>query len=242
VPGEPFYPASANLQAQTVTERDSIFAFLGTIDQETFTRAFSRLTDKSYTRYTRTEQFDEEDYLIAFGERVLRHGAGKTELVDHDSAGTFDYGYFSRFVSKTVDAYDPTDLARHIVPDDPAYMSARNREAYVYRTLPDTLMWDMVARVIEIRARPDEGDGQNIRRVRLYVERSSNKLIAMYLERIDLALWFREESRFYVHVRPTPAGEWVPYNTRFETLIRVPFRSAQRFRTVSTYYSFSERS
>ncbi|MEX0746403.1 MAG: hypothetical protein WD275_00290 [Rhodothermales bacterium] len=242
MPGELFYPASTNPFAQANTERDSLFTFLESIDQETFTRAFSRLSDRSYTRYTRTEQFDEEDYLIAFEERVLRHGEGKVDLVEHDSAGTFDYGYFSRFVSETGDTYDPTDLARHIVPDDPAYMSARNREAYVYRSLSDTLMWDMVARVIEVRARPEEGDGQNIRRVRLYIERGSNKLIAMYVERIDLALWFREESRFYVHVRPTSAGEWVPYNTRFETLIRVPFRSAQRFRTVSTYFSFAERS
>ena len=239
VPGEPFYPASTNPYAQAQTERDSVFSYIGTIDQDAFLNAFSKLKDQTFTRYTRTEQFDQDDFLLAFEERVLRHTPNGSEVVEEDSAGSFDYGYFSRFVSQTVDSYDPSNLARHIVPEDPAYMSPRNREAYVYRALPDTLMWDMVARVIEVRARPEDGDGQNIRRVRLYVDRGTNRLIAMYLERIDLALWFREESRFYVHVRPSPSGAWVPYNTRFETLIRVPFRSNQRFRTVSTYYSFA---
>lgn len=244
VPGEHFYPVSTNPYNQAQTERDSVFAYLSSIDQQSFRTAFTRLDQKNFTRYTRTEQFDGEDYLIAFEERILRHQGPSDErevmMMDRDSAGTFDYGYFSRFVSQTVDSRDPTDLARYIVPDDPAYMSARNQHAYVYRSLSDTLMWDAVARVIEVRARPEEGDGQNIRRVRLFVDRGTNRLIAMYLERIDLAMWYREESQFYVHIRPAPNGSWLPYNTRFETKIRVPFRSDQRFRTVSTYYQFGD--
>ena len=178
--------------------------------------------------------------------------AGRSEPADRtaqpfvtlsaDSAGRFDYGYFSRFVSENVADQIPEDLTRYIVPEDPAYLSERNRDAYVYRFLPDTLMWDMVARVVEIRARPAEGDGQNIRRVRLYIDRSSQTLIAMFVERIDLAMWFREESRFYVHIRPAPSGRWVPYNTRFESRISVPFRPTQLFRTVSTYYNFDRAS
>lgn len=241
VPGQPFYPASFNPYQQASTERDSIFTALNAINQDPFRNAFTALEQQAFTRYTRTEQFDKEDFLVAYQEHIIRHehegGARTYATQSMDSAGTFDYGYFSRFVSETVTTQDPPDLTRYVVPEDPAYLSERNRDAYVYRFLPDTLMWDMVARVIEIRARPADGDGQNIRRVRLYVDRGTQTLIAMYMERIDLAMLFREESRFYVHIRPE-GDHWVPYNTRFESRISVPFRPTQLFRTVSTYYKY----
>jgi hypothetical protein len=223
--------------------QDSIFAFLAMIDQEAFRGSFEYLNEKTFTRYTRSEQFDDNDVLLAFEERVIRHSGPPTgrnyDLVDQDSAGVFDYGYLRPFVSDVEPSRDPMDFARRIVPDDPAYMSARNRDAYVYRSLPDTVMGDVSARVIEIRARPQVGDSQNVRNVRLYVDRNSSRLIAMYLERIDRAMWYREESIFYVHVRMMPDTSWMPYNTRFETRITVLFRPAQRFRTASTYYGYS---
>jgi hypothetical protein len=246
VPGQAFYPVAYNPYQQTSAERDSILTALSEIDQSAFLGAFQQLAHHDFTRYTRTEQFDREDYLIAFQEHIVRHemrrGQRAYVTMAMDSAGAFDYGYFSRFVSENVTSQDPPDLTRHIVPEDPAYLSVRNRDAYIYRLLPDTLMWDMVARVIEVRAKPADGDGQNIRRVRLYVDRGSQQLIAMYMERIDLAMLFREESRFYVHTRPTPEGTWVPYNTRFESRISVPFRPTQLFRTVSTYFQYDATS
>lgn len=241
VPGQTFYPASYNPFQQHPAERDSIFTVLGAVDQAPFRAAFAQLEHHGFTRYTRTEQFDRGDYLVAFQEQVVRHaldGGRRAYLTQSlDSAGTFDYGYFSGFVSENVTSQDPPDLTSYVLPEDPAYLLERNRDAYVFRILPDTLMWDMVARVVEVRARPAEGDGKNIRRVRLYVDRGTNTLIAVYMERIDLAMWFREESRFYVHIRPAASGAWVPYNTRFESRISVPFRPTQLFRTVSTYYS-----
>lgn len=242
VPGEPFYPVAFNPFQETPSERDSIVAVLEALDPAPLQQAFAGLDRHNFTRYTRTEQFDEDDFLIAYEETVVRHetrGAVRMYLpLAADSAGAFDYGYFSRFVSETVSSQDPPDLAAYVLPEDPPYLSDRNRDAYTYRFMPDTLMWDMVARVIEVRARPNEGDGLNVRRVRLYVDRGSQALIGMYLERIDLAMLFREESRYYLHVRPSPNGTWVPYNTRFESRISVPFRPAQLFRTVSTYYNY----
>jgi hypothetical protein len=245
IPGQAFYAVSANPYLQNSAERDSIFSVLRTINQEHFRYAFDRLATRNFTRYTRIEQFDRDDYLIAYDEHVVRHGtsggARTFEVLDVDSAGDFDYGYFSRFVSETIPMQDPPNLAAYILPDEPAYLSERNRDAYLYRFLADTLMWDVVAQVVEIRAKPKDGDGQNVRRVRFYIDRSSKALIGMHMERIDLAMFFREESRFYVHIRRSPDGSWVPYNTRFETRIRVPFRPAQLFRTVSTYFRFEQR-
>lgn len=221
---------------------DSLAAVVLGVRDEAFREAFPRLSAYSHTRYTRTEQFDGDDFLVAFRERVIRiarngSGAG-SELVSADSGGDFRFGFFRRFVSETLGDLDPVDLAPYVLSDDPEYLRARNRARYEFRALPDTLLWDTQARVIEVRARPELGDGLNIRRVRYYVNRATNELVAMYLERIDLALLFREESRFYVHMRPVGDGILLPYNSRFDTRIRTPFRRDQRFRTVSTYFDF----
>ncbi|NBW93003.1 MAG: hypothetical protein EBR20_01300, partial [Bacteroidetes bacterium] len=145
-----------------------------------------------------------------------------------------------QFVSENVDDADPIDLVPYLIEDDPTYLSPRNLDKYAFRMTGDTLMWDRSARIVDVRAKPDLADGENIRRVRYYVDESSNQLVAMYLERIDLGLLFREESRFYLHVRPVPdaparGGSHVPYNTRFQTRIKTPFIGSFLIRTVSTY-------
>jgi len=241
--GNNYFPVSLNPYLQSTSERDSTYSLLISANDAVFKTAFSKLKSYNYTYYTRSEQFNNGDYLIAYRERIVKRlgtRGNETYLaVAADSAGKFDYGYFNKMVTETVKAYDPADVISFLLPEDPEYLSHRNRDAYLYRFLPDTLMWDTVARVIEIRAKPEEGDGQNYRRVRLYIDRGTRNLIGLYIERIDLALLFREESRFYVHIRPSPTGEWVPYNTRFETRIRVPFKMPQVFRTVSTYYDYT---
>jgi len=113
-------------------------------------------------------------------------------------------------------------------------------DLYRFRILADTLLWDRPAHVYEARARPESGDGLNVRVVRQYVDVETNKLVGIFLERVDLALLFREESRFYVDLKPGPDGSFLPYNTRFETRIRMPFRGEYRIRTVSTFSGFQD--
>jgi len=229
---------------QVNAEQDSTFSYVSTLDREAFQEAFRQLDEKNFTRYSRTEQFDQDDFLLAFDEQVVRHSGPRSrrtfERMAHDSAGTFDYGYLSRFVPGAVEIREPMDFSRRIVPTDPAYLSARNRDSFEYTPLPDTLMGDVTARVVEIRARPEVGDGQNLRRTRLFVDRASDNLIAIYIERVDLAMWYREESLFYLHIRQAPDGSWLPYTTRFETRVVIPFRPVQRFRTVSAYFEYGQ--
>ncbi|NNE71582.1 MAG: hypothetical protein HKN29_14630 [Rhodothermales bacterium] len=219
---------------------DSVSTLLSGVDDTAFRAAFSGIDDYRYTRYTRTEQFDTDDYLVAYRESVHRAGwdAGlrTISVQQEDSAGTFDFGLFDRFTSSTLTGLDPIDLVKYLLPEEPPYLQGRNREKYEWSFLPDTLLWDTQAKVIEVKARRLKGDGENIRKVRHYVDRTTNELIAMYLERIDLALLFREESQFYVHMRRADDGTLVPHNTRFQTHIRTPFETDNKFRTVSTYY------
>ena len=222
--------------------RDSVLAVLSGANRSFFLTAFDRLSEYEYTRYMRTEQYDDDDFLMAFDEVHIRVEGADAQRISRiersDSAGNFDFGFFNRFVSQNVESVDPVDLVPYVLPDDIGYESPRNAEKYRYGILPDTLLWDRAAMVVEIKVKPRDGDGLNIRTVRQYIDRETNALIAVYLERIDLALLFREESAFYVDLRPAPDGVFVPNNTRFQTRIRMPFRGTYKIRTVSTYSDF----
>jgi len=220
-------------------ERDSIITFIESVSQDAIRASFEELNAYSYRRYLRTEQFDDEDFLIAFTEQLVDVSVGaegRTSSVTRaDSGGAFDFGFFNQFVSENVDDPNPVDLVPYLIKEDPSYLNPKNIEKYSFRMMGDTLMWDRSAMIIEIRARPDLVDGLNVRKVRYYVDRMTNELVAVYLERIDLGLLFREESTFFMHIRPAEGDIMVPYNTRFTTLIRTPFRGAYKIRTVSTY-------
>ena len=234
------------LRADEIAYRDSVLSVLAGAHQTAFREAFGKLADLDFTRYIRTEQYDGEDFLIAFNEHVVRisteGGIRITRVEQSDSAGSFEFGFFKRFVSENVDDLDPVDLVPFVIPEDVGYDKSRNRDRYSFHFLSDTLMWDRQAQVIEVRARPDLADGLNVRRVRHYIDRATNQLVAVYLERIDLALWFREESEFYVDVRPSQFGGMLPYNTRFQTKIMTPYRDTYKFRTVSTFTDFTRSS
>lgn len=223
-------------------ERDALVEAIRTARHDAIEGAFGRLDDYAYRRYIRTEQFDDEDFLLAFREHVadfrLEAGERRVMVQQADSGGAFEFGFFKGFVSENVDTTDPVNLVPFVLPEQPGYLDPRHIDKYAFRELADTLLWDRQARVIEARARPDYGDGLNVRRVRHFIDRGTGEIVAMSLERIDLALLFREESSFYVHVRPLPDGAGLPYNTRFESRIRTPFRGPYRVRTVSTYTDF----
>ncbi len=229
------------LASVTPAERDTALAWLDRFDDSAFRTAFGTLNGYAYTRYVRTEQFNKQDAIIAYEQSELRYDAGSTtpDVLDDERAGEFDYGMFHSFESQAVeDLYNP-DLTDYVLPTDPAYLSPRYQENFQFRMRSDTLMYDRQARVIEVRAIPRLGDGQNIRKVRYYLDRRTDNLIALYLERIDLTMLYREESTFFVHIRPAEDGTWVPFNTRFESRVRTPFNQPQKFRTVSTFYDYA---
>ncbi len=239
---DPMATAALEYYAQDIDERNEVLELVGQASSETFKEAFRELRNHNYTRYSRTDQFDDKDFLVAFRERTVTHEGPQTSrqhtLLSADSTGDYDFGFFRQFVSVTVEEQDPEDLTPYLFPEDPDFLTERNYEAYLYHFLQDTLMLDTSAKVAEVRAKPVDGDGKNIRRARFFFDQRSGKFIAFELERIDLAMFFREESRFFVHLQEAPNGAQVPYNTRFETRITMPFKPTQHFRTVATYSNF----
>lgn len=220
---------------------DSIVALLGRIDTEDMKRSFEPLSELSFTRYERTEQFDAAGNRLAFEERQVARDGRALRVMDRDSSGAFDFGYVRPFASKAGERAPPSNLPAYVVPDDPAYASPRNMEAYAYEPVADTTLHGREVRIVRIRARPGVGDGQPIRRAHLYLDAETDRLVGIYMERVDAALWFREESLLFLSIDQLDSGEWVPRQTRFETFIKLPFRPAQRFRTVTSYYAVGGR-
>lgn len=241
---EPEPPAEyvAEVARQDAEDRDEALALLTSADASAFRRAFATLRRASFRRYARTEQRTRDGDLIAYQTLSVRHLAGaegqsaaRYVRLDSTRGGTFDFGLFQRFVSANVTDLDADDLAPFVLPEDPAYLEERQRDAYYFWLGPDTLLGDVQARQVRVRARPDVADGQNIRRARVYLHPQTGRVLAAELDRVDLAMLFREESTFFVHVAYLSDSVAVPVNTRFRSLLRTPFRPPQAFSTRTSY-------
>lgn len=237
-PGEP----SPETYQQDPDERDAVMAVLQTMKQDAIREAFARLPAYRYRQYLRTEQFDATHHRTAVAERVMRFDVPGRErvptILQADATGTFETGTLGRFVAASHDEHDVATWPQHVLLDDPPYLAPRNQEAFTYRFLPDTTFWGAATQVIEVRARPGYGDAQSMRHTHLYLDRASGELVGVYLERAEGDLFFREESRFYLRLRPAPDAGWVPYTARFIARLRLPFRAPRKFRSVSAFYGY----
>lgn len=237
--GQPFYPASERafqaLPAQDVP-RDSVVALLQSLRTEAIDTAFARLPTLAFTRRVRTEQV-EAGRVLASRTRTLRYPGGRTAptLLHRDSSGTFDFGLLGWVAQPDARQDAAATLAPHIVPDDPAYLSPRNQEAYTYRLLPDTALAGRAAQVIDVQARPDAQSDLSIRHARFFVDRASGRLVAVRLARSKRAFLFDEDSRFFVRLQPGPEGQWVPHSTRYWTRLDLPLGTPRQFRTDASY-------
>lgn len=214
---------------------DSVFAQLQTVHFDAVKEAFQALEGAAFTRRIRTEQLDRAGDRIAYRERVMAVDSDTTSVLSRDSSGSFDYGFLRRFTSDEAARDEPWELAAYILADDPAYLSPRSREAYEYRSGSGALSGVGPVTVIDVRAHPEFGTDQAIRRARIYLDPGTNRVVAQEIERSDQALWFRESSDLFIGIRRDSAVGWVPNRTRIETRVRMPFRPIQRFRTESTF-------
>ena len=236
--------ATTSSQAPRPSERDSVLALLGTLQQDALDSAFARLARLRFTRTTSTEQFGQDGRVQAARQYVLRYEEGARQpprVLRADSSGAFDFGVLGRFASAERAAAPMTgNLAPGVLPEEPAYLSPRSREAYAYRRLPDTLLAGRPAQVLDVRARPSTGDNQDVRHVRLYVDRASGILAAVTLERRSQSILFDEETRLFAQIQPADGG-WQPAAAQYETRIDALLRAPQWFRTTSSYGDYAPR-
>lgn len=237
--------SSSALQApEEEAAADSVFALLERLDDTALRSAFEGLANHAHTQRARTAQFDADGALLASSEREVQYDEEGARAIRSESFGTFDFGYLRRFASSDENmeesALAASGFPEHIILQDPPYASARNREAWRYAFAPDSILSAGPVRVVQITARPGFDASRSIRQVRLYLDRTSDRLEGLYVERTHTALWFREESVFFLSAAPLASGTWVPDRTRFETRVKLLLRPAQRFTSEAEYYDFRE--
>jgi hypothetical protein len=241
-------PDPAFVPSDTITSavgRDSALAVLTSMRRTAFDSAFAVLDRYHVTRTVRTEQLSPSGVATAVRSYTLRYAPAPERGVvqRRDSTGTFrGGGLFGRVAPARNPADRPADLTGQVLPDQPAYVEPRTREAFRYALRADTLLTETPVYVLEATAR-DRGTGrdQGVRYVRLLIDRASRQLVGLTTVRADAVLLFRENSRFSIHLRRTPDGaSWVPHVTRTRASVHVPFRTPRQFRTVSAFYDYSQ--
>jgi len=225
----------------TSDERSAALTVLDSLQQNTLPAAFDRLARYAFTHRVETVQRPPEGPITARRTEVLRFpppdSTQRPLLVQADSAGSFDGGWLDALAPKGRDGL--IDRAQYVLPDDPAYLEPRRREAFRYRLRPDTAFGERTVRVVEIRAQPGElGADQAIRHARLFVEPNTHELVGLYLVRTETSLLFREDSRMLARLRPAPDSGWVPDVTRLDARLDMPLRTARFFRLDASFSAY----
>lgn len=241
-PGDRPAPAFAPTDTVVSTvDRDSALAVLSSMRRTAFDSAYAALDDYTVTRYVRTEQLDSTGTITALRAHILQYapGTARGTLQQSDSIGTFrDGGLLGRVAPDRRPTDRPANVAEQILPDQPAYIEPRTREAFRYALAADTLLDGPPIYILEARAREaGTGRDQSIRHARLLIERQSRELIGLTTVRADPGLFFSEHSRLHLQLRPLET-EWVPDVTRVRAVLNVPFRTPRQFHTVSAFYRY----
>lgn len=235
----PFMPSDTITSA---VDRDSALAVLTSMRRTAFDSAFARLSEYAYTRSVRTEQMTPAGTTTAVRSYELRYRTGgeRGTFKRRDSTGSFrDGGFFGRVAPDRDPRARPPNVAAQLLPDQPAYVEPRTREAFRYALQPDMLAGEIPVYVLEVTARSrGTGREQGVRYARLLLHRSSRQLIGLSLVRDDEVLLFGEDSRMSVQLQRAPDEAWVPHVTRVRAIVHVPLRTSRRFRTVSTYDNY----
>ncbi len=233
-------PPPEPLPAAEAAERDSVLAVLRTLDGDDLTLAFTRLDEMeaSYLLETQVVQLGPDGTRTAFQSRTLNIAPDDTTVISSDSSGTFDYGGFAD--ATPWDAGSGVNPVPLTLPEEPAWLDPRGREAFRFGMAPDSLLGDRPVRVLTVEARPGEGDDQPLRHARLYLDAETNELVGFRLHRAMNAVLFGEASVALVLLHPGPDG-WRPHRTRFETALDAPLVTQRRFR-LTRHYTFPDES
>lgn len=237
--GSPLVPSDTITSA---VDRDSALTVLTSMRRAAFDSAFIALDDYAVTRYVRTEQMTPAGTTTAVRSYELRYtpGTERGVIQRRDSSGTFQGGgFFGRVAPDRNPRSRPPDVAAQLLPDQPAYVEPRTREAFRYALRGDSLSNGSPVYVMEVTARAHgTGKEQGVRYARLLIHRPSKQLVGLTLVRDDQVLLFGEDSQMSVQLRRAPDGRWVPYVTRVRTSVHIPLRTPRQFRTVSAFYAY----
>lgn len=210
---------------------------MDSLDTRAFREAWHRPATLDHERTVRIEELGESEDIVAYREITVRFTAGDsvTTTVRTDSAGAFDFGLFEGLTGGESGAPVSFDPVPYVLPDDASFMSARNREKYGIRIGPDSTSLAGAVDRIEVEALPGPGDGESVRRVDYLTRGTGGMLLAVDLERRDVALLFSERSRASASTAWDGTGGLLPVRSAYETWIIPRFGRNHRYRITTTW-------
>lgn len=207
-------------------------ALIDALDPAAFRAAFAPDRLAAFTRTTRTAEWDADGEAAVF-EQVSRVEDGVERILSADTTGRFSDALFGGVAPDA--RAGRRNAAEDVLPEDAAFLSPRNRDAYQRTLRADTVLAGRPTRVVVIEAVPGEGDGQAVRSATLYIDEATGRMVALHTRRATETLLFDERGTAYLETRIAPDGRHEPYRAHFDTEIDAPLRPARRFTSRTTF-------
>ena len=213
-------------------EAERILAFLESADDSTLLRAFAQADAHAHVRLSHIAQQFGMRPRATVTRTVRQNAPGDAVITAQAETGSFAAGLTDHVPASL--AVGP--WAQHIVDPHPPHRNTRFAEDFIYRVLSDTVMWNRPVQVLSVEARTHAA--QPLRKARYYVDQGT--ITGIYMEHARRTLFFVEDTRYYLQVRPGPQGRWVPHHIHASTQLLFPLRSARRLSRSTTLFAHRE--
>lgn len=206
---------------------DGVFELLARLSPGDVDDAYVRLDGFAYTAQFSLAELDANDRVTASTSRTVRRhptaeGVEETVL-EADSSGTF---VGSESVERLLRVTNPLSA---ILPEEPAYLSARTRDRYAYEARADTTVSNEQLRVFQATLHSESADEQPVRYARYYLD-ADDAIVGVDALRITTSALFSETSRVKVWLQRFSDGTLLPLMAVSETTILTPGKQPKRLR------------
>ncbi|HEX7072206.1 MAG TPA: hypothetical protein VF190_15445 [Rhodothermales bacterium] len=226
-----------NPRPRPVDSDDGAFATLSALRYDYIRQASENLRRIDHTRIVETVQMDSDGDTSAAERFVVRYVGGEGSVLDSSIEGGFRSGAIARLFGPEPDHTPDTSTFVGIIPDDAAFMTARNREAFVYRlTRSDTLP------AVEVTVRDPHSMETRFDRALLVYEPDSRQVVRIELNGEERSWLLESESASRLSLQRTDSATWIPERFSVDERRKVPLQRAYRVSKTEVYEPASQAS
>nr|BCX00878.1 MAG: hypothetical protein KatS3mg041_0924 [Bacteroidota bacterium] len=201
----------------------------------------------AYLVQTRTEQLASDGSVLAWQERLVRrfYEAGKPryEVLSEHTEGVFDWGVpggsggapSSRGEDR---GGGPISLGWRPPSAQEGIIRLRDEAEYLFRFLGTERVGEIQAQVVEATLRPNRAKRQELKRVRLYLEPDTRRIVKLEMRLERRSLLLDVDLDLQAELGRGPGGVWLPAQTVSHIRYKIPFRHARFLRITARYRDY----
>lgn len=218
------------------SETDDAFATLSSLEYDYVSQAAANLALVDYERTMETVQYDAAGDTSAYEWIRVEYRNGVPRIVDSLNHGRFRTGVLGRWFGPRPGRPPDSSTFPSIVQADPAYLSARNRDAYDFQT---TRFAGLPA--IEVRLRDADDVESDLQRAVLAYEPRTGQVVVMEIERRGESLLLGTQSEAALTLTQAVDSLWLPSSFSFSQTRNTPLQRPYNVRKTATYGQFRAR-